>query len=131
MILCVFFFKQKTAYEMRISDWSSDVCSSDLAAELERIVGVQRERQQPDHQPLFGFGGMLGPGQRVGGVVVPVHVAELQPGLVDGGFGSLATRGSDCRRISSAPAFGGRVWAPPRVAGERARGFREARGPSR
>src|SRR3546814_7789770 len=29
MLLC-FFFKQKTAYEMRISDWSSDVCSSDL-----------------------------------------------------------------------------------------------------
>src|SRR3546814_19633085 len=28
--LCLFFFKQKTAYEMRISDWSSDVCSSDL-----------------------------------------------------------------------------------------------------
>src|SRR3546814_5784253 len=27
----LFFFKQKTAYEMRISDWSSDVCSSDLA----------------------------------------------------------------------------------------------------
>src|SRR3546814_2804575 len=31
--LCVF-FKQKTAYEMRISDWSSDVCSSDLAGEI-------------------------------------------------------------------------------------------------
>src|SRR3546814_5476978 len=30
MVFC-FFFKQKTAYEMRISDWSSDVCSSDLA----------------------------------------------------------------------------------------------------
>src|SRR3546814_3067257 len=30
LILFVFFFKQKTAYEMRISDWSSDVCSSDL-----------------------------------------------------------------------------------------------------
>src|SRR3546814_4096074 len=29
---CFFFFKQKTAYEMRISDWSSDVCSSDLQA---------------------------------------------------------------------------------------------------
>src|SRR3546814_2731831 len=29
---CFFFFKQKTAYEMRISDWSSDVCSSDLRA---------------------------------------------------------------------------------------------------
>src|SRR3546814_5112340 len=31
-LFCVFFFKQKTAYEMRISDWSSDVCSSDLLA---------------------------------------------------------------------------------------------------
>src|SRR3546814_10763748 len=30
VILYIFFFKQKTAYEMRISDWSSDVCSSDL-----------------------------------------------------------------------------------------------------
>src|SRR3546814_10312775 len=30
IICCFFFFKQKTAYEMRISDWSSDVCSSDL-----------------------------------------------------------------------------------------------------
>src|SRR3546814_7675380 len=29
-VVFVFFFKQKTAYEMRISDWSSDVCSSDL-----------------------------------------------------------------------------------------------------
>src|SRR3546814_16188609 len=32
----VFFFKQNTAYEMRISDWSSDVCSSDLAVALQR-----------------------------------------------------------------------------------------------
>src|SRR3546814_6891630 len=30
-VLLFFFFKQKTAYELRISDWSSDVCSSDLA----------------------------------------------------------------------------------------------------
>src|SRR3546814_1619766 len=29
-MFCFFFFKQKTAYEMRISDWSSDVCSSDV-----------------------------------------------------------------------------------------------------
>src|SRR3546814_1447624 len=35
-----FFFKQKTAYEMRISDWSSDVCSSDLG--LLRQLGCQR-----------------------------------------------------------------------------------------
>src|SRR3546814_2277331 len=39
-----FFFKQKTAYEMRISDWSSDVCSSDLFV----INGVARELAQPN-----------------------------------------------------------------------------------
>src|SRR3546814_14418148 len=33
-----FFFKQKTAYEMRISDWSSDVCSSDLSLFLDPIL---------------------------------------------------------------------------------------------
>src|SRR3546814_5588577 len=35
----------KTAYEMRISDWSSDVCSSDLAQQLSQLVDVQSERQ--------------------------------------------------------------------------------------
>src|SRR3546814_6209285 len=34
LFLMFFFFKQKTAYEMRISDWSSDVCSSDLYVRL-------------------------------------------------------------------------------------------------
>src|SRR3546814_2610016 len=45
----VFFFKQKTAYEMRISDWSSDVCSSDLNALLGRIgrrIGRLIEEEQ-------------------------------------------------------------------------------------
>src|SRR3546814_17079081 len=51
MCVLVFFFKQKTAYEMRISDWSSDVCSSDLIAvrgDLLRLLrqhAVQRARQ--------------------------------------------------------------------------------------
>src|SRR3546814_6369614 len=35
MYWCFFFFRQKAAYEMRISDWSSDVCSSDLLRALE------------------------------------------------------------------------------------------------
>src|SRR3546814_9808895 len=41
-VFCFFFFKQKTAYEMRISDWSSDVCSSDLLAPeaVEVLPGV-------------------------------------------------------------------------------------------
>src|SRR3546814_11363438 len=38
-----FFFKQKTAYEMRISDWSSDVCSSDLEIELLQKLSARRE----------------------------------------------------------------------------------------
>src|SRR3546814_1503118 len=37
----VFFFKQKTAYEMRISDWSSDVCSSDLAGDAEQVRPIR------------------------------------------------------------------------------------------
>src|SRR3546814_6221713 len=41
LIVFFFFFKQKTAYEMRISDWSSDVCSSDLGSPL------RREDQRP------------------------------------------------------------------------------------
>src|SRR3546814_9067109 len=45
-----FFFKQKTAYESRISDWSSDVCSSDLeAAHVARPVGP-RHRSQDSRQ---------------------------------------------------------------------------------
>src|SRR3546814_2009872 len=46
--LCFFFFKQKTAYEMRISDWSSDVCSSDLLEVLDavdRVTNVTIERR--------------------------------------------------------------------------------------
>src|SRR3546814_8122878 len=38
-----FFFKQKTAYEMRISDWSSDVCSSDLDDEAEEFLLEHRK----------------------------------------------------------------------------------------
>src|SRR3546814_5441651 len=61
-----FFFKQKTAYEMRISDWSSDVCSSDLFAG-KLLVGVlfaQGRREQPGcrlHQRI-GRGLHLGGG---------------------------------------------------------------------
>src|SRR3546814_12673160 len=44
VLLCLFyFFKQKTAYDMRISDWSSDVCSSDLRR-VESELHLQRDR---------------------------------------------------------------------------------------
>src|SRR3546814_6498975 len=48
----VFFFKQKTAYEMRISDWSSDVCSSDLIELIEQwddVAGEVRAIGDRDH----------------------------------------------------------------------------------
>src|SRR3546814_7572614 len=50
-----FFFKQKTAYAMRISDWSSDVCSSDLFTVLndERIIGVQYLNNAHSHIPFY------------------------------------------------------------------------------
>src|SRR3546814_7129510 len=38
VMLLIFYFKQKTAYEMRISDWSSDVCSSDLSIDARRVT---------------------------------------------------------------------------------------------
>src|SRR3546814_472862 len=47
---CFFFFKQKTAYEMRISDWSSDVCSSDLPDD--RPAGIEVGRSDKEQPPL-------------------------------------------------------------------------------
>src|SRR3546814_5123432 len=59
-----FFFKQKTAYEMRISDWSSDVCSSDLLGRadvqivqwiLQRHVGLEAHQFAADARLLGEF----------------------------------------------------------------------------
>src|SRR3546814_3930842 len=50
--LCFFFFKQKTAYEMRISDWSSDVCSSDLPLPHAAVtLGTVREHAPRHERP--------------------------------------------------------------------------------
>src|SRR3546814_3006744 len=65
--LFFFFFKQKTAYEMRISDWSSDVCSSDLGTVVEHDVRRLAAAFKPHalqvrlagilHETLAGGGG--------------------------------------------------------------------------
>src|SRR3546814_20058886 len=60
--LVFFFFKQKTAYEMRISDWSSDVCSSDLGVALEQRLLAKLRRDPHGRQPEGGFAG-VGAGQ--------------------------------------------------------------------
>src|SRR3546814_8679695 len=59
LIVVMFFFKQKTAYEMRISDWSSDVCSSDLVHRREA------HRQQRYLRPV-----PLGGGEPAGSVLM-------------------------------------------------------------
>src|SRR3546814_1601424 len=56
MLACVWFvfsflfFKQKTAYEMRISDWSTDVCSSDLAQCIECTFDAEIRHLRADHR---------------------------------------------------------------------------------
>src|SRR3546814_13855364 len=62
-----FFFKQKTAYEMRISDWSSDVCSSDLLPE--RMIAAD-----PDHFLNRHLAGQI----KVEGALDPRVVAEYR-----------------------------------------------------
>src|SRR3546814_7671232 len=59
IVLFFFFFKQKTAYEMRISDWSSDVCSSDLPESGRAAAGLgaaHRGRAGPAGRRRRGVG---------------------------------------------------------------------------
>src|SRR3546814_6502650 len=63
-----FFFKQKTAYEMRISDWSSDVCSSDLRL---RLVDDRTDRQFPAM--------VSGRARLLCGLFLGLHVARARP----------------------------------------------------
>src|SRR3546814_19719042 len=91
-----FFFKQKTAYEMRISDWSSDVCSSDLLFELEQITPnvalASRHLRHRQLQPLLLRTSLrnLIPCIRMphhaGARVVPQHAGDAPVG----GFGAVA-----------------------------------------
>src|SRR3546814_7377341 len=59
-VICFFFFKQKTAYEMRISDWSSDVCSSDLAKLRGAGTHARGIGQQPGAVEDQDGGGQVG-----------------------------------------------------------------------
>src|SRR3546814_4456539 len=63
LLSILFFFKQKTAYEMRISDWSSDVCSSDLP--YEGAYGGGETEQRAADACSWAAEGELGDGARV------------------------------------------------------------------
>src|SRR3546814_5425493 len=100
-----FFFKQKTAYEVRISDWSSDVCSSDLGHDVEQALEVGgrvahccfRNGRQVD-------GATLVSGRLAFRIVVPRAMAESQANVIR------------CRRLSGEGA------SQPRALDSRLRG---------
>src|SRR3546814_9848085 len=121
VMLCFFFFKQKTAYEMRISDWSSDVCSSDLSQPFDateqpaHVRGhvVERRRREVEHvavelgraphrlarvvddvvEPVAGAGQVLA--ERLhAGRVAQVEAVDLEPvpPLLEVGLAAVAQR---------------------------------------
>src|SRR3546814_15954892 len=105
-----FFFKQKTAYEMRISDWSSDVCSSDLFIQLcdkdrtpllflQNITGFMVGRD-------YERGGITKDGAKmimaVSGASVPKFTVNANASYGAGTYG-MAGRASDSRFLLSWP----------------------------
>src|SRR3546814_19059430 len=97
--IVIFFFKQKTAYEMRISDWSSDVCSSDLGFQLKknRHGGPERSLRRGERE---GAAKAFGVWRQTDNLQVP-HAGH------PGSLGSLSVRHrKDIKStISSLPAL--------------------------
>src|SRR3546814_14180631 len=83
--LVIFLFKQKTAYEMRISDWSSDVCSSDLTGrQLPQRHQCADHRHRGEHRVGAARDGVDDVGHRIEQAVVAFpDVAELADHGVD------------------------------------------------
>src|SRR3546814_8339093 len=100
----VFFFKQKTAYEMRISDWSSDVCSSDLAVDPV-VIDPALQRAAID--------GVVHVRQHDGGGVHPVAVdLQIVADQLPRGIGEVALHPQIVeqparRRVEAGDAAGG------------------------
>src|SRR3546814_5360171 len=93
--MTVLFFMQKSAYERRISDWSSDVCSSDLGRHVDEGMPVARAgfKQQHAHAGIFGqeVGEHAAGGAGADDDVVVVRARRVTR------FGHLATVGSGTR----------------------------------
>src|SRR3546814_1857792 len=95
MLFC--FFKQKTSYEMRISDWSSDVCSSDLIGDKEKDDGVVFLIAPNERRMSIAVGYGLEPiltdalsGRIIRDVVTPKFKAGDMPGGIQDGVGAIA-----------------------------------------
>src|SRR3546814_2746830 len=103
----VFFFKQKTAYEMRISDWSSDVCSSDLdrsrrAAGLFAAAGIGAGSSVAVLLPnrIAFIEAMLG-AQHIGAYAVPInwHFAPAEIAYILDEIGRASCRERVCQYV--------------------------------
>src|SRR3546814_8034817 len=107
-----FFFKQKTAYEMRISDWSSDVCSSDLPGigfvKLGAFVAVAPLGEEIDE---------LAPFRRPGGGVVRRQRHHRRESVVEAhaqfpnSRNAVLPESRICRRYPPAEGRGSRNWS--------------------
>src|SRR3546814_3552440 len=99
-----FFFKQRTAYEMRISDWSSDVCSSDLAwrvwvAARDRLFREHPQSPRPTTEraafrglPYFGYD----PSARLLAALAPAGEAHLDLEISRDGRSEERRYGEEC-----------------------------------
>src|SRR3546814_16629244 len=113
-----FFFKQKTAYEMRISDWSSDVCSSDLSAAGDRRDGVHQRLVADPRDFAHRLEELLAQRHLVGGDVsvgtehghaVTDSGRRVRHGADDRGAGAQGLgQGRDCLPCGGAWEAGGR-----------------------
>src|SRR3546814_20062240 len=126
-----FFFKQKTAYEMRISDWSSDVCSSDLADCHHRHF-LRRNRQFRDAPRLHGKRRSADPadGEAAGGQGRAEHHLYLRiPAACrrDGDRDATLVRRADALWPLYALQRDGVQLDPPKAAMDGARGVSDAR----
>src|SRR3546814_12249867 len=118
-----FFFKQKTAYEMRISDWSSDVCSSDLRWRDQTKAGQKVDGRIINTTSGAGLQGSIGQSNYVaakGGIasLTLVQAAELgrygitvnalapaeRTGMTEGPFAEMMKKTEDGRFDSYGPA---------------------------
>src|SRR3546814_7753051 len=72
-MLIFFFFKQKTAYEMRISDWSSDVCSSDLTGSYAHWVARYDTLTSERMEELRARAESLGAGGPLFSILLPIY----------------------------------------------------------
>src|SRR3546814_1195396 len=90
-VVFVFFFKQKTAYEMRISDWSSDVCSSDLLEAAAEALGMTDDELRDalhDGQTIAELADAAGVDlEGIVDALVAAHQEHLAEAVADGHLG--------------------------------------------